>query len=170
MSIDNCDVSFSDLATKTLPIYMTELRRAMENPNSMADYCSEGRGVRSILTSLGRKKDFSGCYVLLRNNNPFYVGISRSVVRRLRQHGKGKSHFDASLAYQMASEKMPHKMSRVGAMANRDFRNAFDDARTLIRDSRVAFMEIGNPLELYLFEAYCAMELDTHEWNTFRTH
>jgi len=23
---------------------------------------------------------------------------------------------------------------------------------------------------LYLFEAYCAIELDTCKWNTFRTH
>jgi len=37
-----------------------------------------------------------------------------------------------------------------------------------------AFVEIANPLELYLFEAYCAMELstgsDTGAWNTFLTH
>ena len=39
-----------------------------------------------------------------------------------------------------------------------------------LRSLNVAFIEIGNPLELYLFEAYCAMELDTSEWNTFETH
>ena len=34
----------------------------------------------------------------------------------------------------------------------------------------VAFIEIENPLELYVFEAFAAMTLGTHEWNTFRTH
>jgi hypothetical protein len=30
--------------------------------------------------------------------------------------------------------------------------------------------EIANPLELYIFEAYAAMEFSTAHWNTFRTH
>jgi hypothetical protein len=34
----------------------------------------------------------------------------------------------------------------------------------------VAFIAIENDLEIYLFEAFCAMELDAWEWNTFRTH
>ena len=28
----------------------------------------------------------------------------------------------------------------------------------------------GVGLELYVFEAYAALSLRTHEWNTFRTH
>ena len=39
-----------------------------------------------------------------------------------------------------------------------------------MRGCAVAFVEIPNPLELYLFEAYCAIALDTSEWNTIRTH
>jgi hypothetical protein len=35
-------------------------------------------------------------------------------------------------------------------------------------------VKIDNPLELYLFEPYCALELDTRfeagGWNTFETH
>jgi hypothetical protein len=34
----------------------------------------------------------------------------------------------------------------------------------------VAVIEIENPVELYLFEIYYAMELDTVKWNTIRTH
>ena len=51
-----------------------------------------------------------------------------------------------------------------------EFRAAFNEAQALLRTCTVAFIEIPNPLEQYLFEAYCAMELDTAEWNTFRTH
>jgi hypothetical protein len=35
---------------------------------------------------------------------------------------------------------------------------------------RVACVVIRNPLELYIFEAYAAMALDTARWNTFETH
>ncbi len=34
----------------------------------------------------------------------------------------------------------------------------------------VAYVQIENSLELYVFEAYAAMTLNTHKWNTFRTH
>ena len=119
---------------------------------------------------LGRTEDFSGCYVLLRDGHPFYVGISRTLVQRLRQHLTGTSHFDASLAYRMATSETGHTMKRAEAMTDQTFRRAFDEAKSLLRSCGVAFVEISNPLELYLFEAYCAMELDTCQWNTFRTH
>ena len=41
------------------------------------------------------------------------------------------------------------------------FRTAFDQAKALLRDCSAAFIDIDNPLEFYLFEAFCAMELDT---------
>ena len=47
--------------------------------------------------------EFKGVYILgdLQNNKvvPVYVGISRTVFRRLRQHGWGKLHNECSLAY-----------------------------------------------------------------------
>ncbi|MBB6143635.1 hypothetical protein HNQ77_001584 [Silvibacterium bohemicum] len=138
----------------------------------MSLFCESGTGVGAILSNLRRSKDFSACYVLLEleSGTPFYVGISRSVIRRLRQHVKGENHFSASLAYRMANNKFPHKMTRDLAMADPEFRSEFDIARALLQRARVAFVEIDNPLELYLFEAYCAMELNTCEWNSFRTH
>ncbi len=50
------------------------------------------------------------------------------------------------------------------------FKAAFDSAQKYLRNMDVAFVEIENSLELYLFEAFAAIELCTHEWNTFRTH
>jgi hypothetical protein len=70
----------------------------------------------------------------------------------------------------MATDKTGHKMTRAEAMQDPAFHMAFEEARRLLADCTVAFIVIENPLELYLFEAYCAMELDTSEWNTFRTH
>jgi predicted GIY-YIG superfamily endonuclease len=168
--IDACPSTFAELAAVILPGYMVRLRAAMGEPRSLTEFCISGVGVKATLRRLGHTSDFSGCYVLMRDGKPFYVGISRGVVGRLRQHGTGKTHFDASLAYRMACEKVAHKMTRNEAMKNPAFRQAFHDAQRLLQGSSVAFIKISNPLELYLFEAYCAIELDTSEWNTFRTH
>jgi hypothetical protein len=158
------------MAANILPRNMARLRAAFAAPFPMSSFCKEGVGVKSILSELHRSSDFSGCYALLREGKPFYVGISRTVIQRLRQHVTGRSHYDASLAYQMATEKTGHKMKRADAMQEITVTTAFAQAKALLRDCSAAFIEIENPLELYLFEAYCAMELDTCEWNTFRTH
>ncbi|MDI6901536.1 MAG: hypothetical protein QMC79_07600, partial [Anaerosomatales bacterium] len=62
------------------------------------------------------------------------------------------------------------------ALAMRDliFRERFEESRAYVKSLHAAFVEIANPLELYLFEPYCAMQLDTGfeagGWNTFETH
>lgn len=170
MPIDACTSSFAEMATVVLPADMARLRTALSEPLAMSSFCVPGVGVKSILSRLRRSRDFSGCYVLLRDKKPFYVGISRTVIQRLRQHVTGNTHFDASLAYLMAAANTGHEMKRSDAMQDPLVRGAFEKAKALLRDCSVAFIEIENPLELYLFEAYCAMELDTCEWNTFRTH
>ena len=170
MPIDACTYNFEKLASEILPGEMAKLRAALAKPSPMSLFCRPGFGVESILRQLQVRADFSGCYVLLKDKKPFYVGISRTVVRRLRQHVTGDTHFNASLAYRMATNKTGHEMKRAEAMADAEFRKEFDQARELLQSCNVAFIEIDNSLELYLFEAYCAMELDTCEWNTFRTH
>jgi hypothetical protein len=86
------------MAAIILPGDMARLRAALAAPIPMSLFCKKGFGVKSILSCLQRSGDFSGCYVLLREGTPFYVGISRTVVQRLRQHVTGNTHFDASLA------------------------------------------------------------------------
>jgi predicted GIY-YIG superfamily endonuclease len=170
MPIDACTSTFAELAASVLPSFMVTMRAALERPHALGEFCTPGIGVKSILRYLGRSRDFSGCYVLLRELKPFYVGISRGVIARLRQHSTGSTEFNATLAYRMANEKVPHEKTRREAMQDSAFRAAFNEAQALLRGCKVAFIEIANPLELYLFEAYCAMALDTCEWNTFRTH
>lgn len=46
-------------------------------------------------------KDFKGLYVFLHNNKPFYVGISKAVIERIRQHVKGSSLASSTLAYKI---------------------------------------------------------------------
>ncbi len=170
MAIDECHYSFKDLAEQRLPILMREISFALCNTMQMSHFSENGVGKKSILNILKKKSDFQDCYVLIIENRPMYVGISRGVIHRLIQHVKGKTHFDASYAYRIASENYKHEMSREDAMNHENFKSYFIDAKKYIAKMSVAFIEISNDLELYLFEVYCSMELDTSPWNTFRTH
>ena len=126
--------------------------------------------MRRLLERFRKEVDFSGCYTLIDGDVPLYVGISKGVLNRLRQHVRGTTHFDASLAYRMACASHPHELSRSAAMRLENFLRHFGDAQQYLRTLKVAFIEIENPLELYLFEPYVAMELNTAVWNTFATH
>jgi hypothetical protein len=149
---------------------MRQLQLAMEKPLPASLFTIPDNGPVSIARSLVRKSDFSGCYVLIENSRPIYVGISRGVLGRIRQHFTGKTHFNASLAYAIAQRQRPTKGMRSHVMNAPEFKEAFASAQSKLRSMQVSFVQIENPLELYLFEAFAAIELSTHEWNTFRTH
>lgn len=172
MSIDGCGHSFADLAATILPAYMTQLKDAMQHPWPASVFAQPGQGVATTVKSLGLKGEFSGCYVLLDKGQPLYVGISRKVLGRIRQHmTREKESFSASLSYAMAKKR--HKSTaktRESVLAAPGFHDEFEKVRVYLRSLSVATVEIENPLELYVFEAYAAMELGTAEWNTFRTH
>lgn len=170
MAIDQYKHSFEHLVTTGIPAYYEELRKNIQTPLSLSEFAIEGVGVIGLTKRLGLPSDFQGCYVLIENTKPIYVGISRSVLQRLQQHVKGTTHFDASLAYRIASKNMPHNHTRTVAMENEAFKEQFDKAKNYIRNLNVAFVAIKNPLELYVFEPFCAIKLDTSEWNTFETH
>lgn len=170
MHIDDCVHTFQQLATVVLPAHMAVLRAALRSPYSASLFCKPGAGPAMIAKELGLQSDFSGCYVFVNQNQAIYVGISRKVLGRLRQHLTGSSHQTTSFVYALAQRAKPTKGRRSHAMAQAHFQQAFADAQTRLRTMAVAFVPIANPLELYLFEAYAAMELGTSDWNSFRTH
>lgn len=149
---------------------MERLKRELTQLRPLSLFAQVKVGPANIARQCKLAGDFSGCYVLVDGNTPIYVGISRKVLTRLRQHVRGRSHFDASFAYAIAQRHKPTTGSRSAAMATPKFLAAFDEAQKHLRCLSVAFIAIDNPLELYVFEAYAAMSLGTHEWNTFRTH
>ncbi len=167
--IDGCDRTFEELATSILPGRMEELRHALKAPHPLSEFAKPGVGPKTLLKRLGYREDFSGCYVLLAEA-PFYVGISRKVVARLRNHVKAKNHQDSSLVHAMAVKESGFTGRCEDADLDPAYMAAFREARSRLAECCVAFVEIQNPLELYLFEAYAAMALDTGEWNTFETH
>jgi len=80
------------------------------------------------------------------------------------------SHYSATLVYRMASEEYQHEMKRDQAMKDEQFRSVFFSTQEKLRNMDIAFVEIGNDLELYVFEVFASMKLNTETWNTFRTH
>ncbi len=170
MAIDKCKHSFKELSKTLLPGYMTEMQNRIASPISMSEFSKKGVGKATALKNLKLQKDFSGCYVLIESKHPMYVGISRSVISRLLQHAKGTTHYDASLAYRIANHGIQHYLSRTNVMKMDIFKQRFNKAKEKTSKMNVAYVNIDNDLEIYLFEAYCAMELDTKQWNTFATH
>jgi hypothetical protein len=170
MAIDKCEHNFSKLASEVLPRYLAKVRDKMKSPTPMSGFAQKGIGVRTLLQRQNLEDDFAGYYVFLEDSIPKYVGISRGVLGRLRQHVYGTTHFDASLAYRIAATRFRHDYTRSDAMLAPEFEPHFQWAQDYLRNLHVAFVEIDNPLELYIFEAYAAMELDTSLWNTFDTH
>ncbi len=168
--VDDCPYTFAELARDVLPGLMAELRQSIASARPMFDFAQRGVGVKTLLKDEGRKADFAGCYVMLDAGCPVYVGISRKVFTRLRQHVLADTHNSATLAYRMAASLTGHSMRRSEAMSDPEFRREFDQAREMIRRFHVAYIEVDNPLVLHVFEAYAALELGTGEWNTFVTH
>lgn len=170
MAVDGCPHDFAALASDVLPARMQQLRTRMAAPVHMSEFAIFGDGPKTIAKRHGFEGDVSGCYVLMESGRPVYVGISRHVFERLAQHVGHRNHLTATLAYRMAAADAPHGQSAATAMADPAFREVFDSRREYLLGLDVAVVEIPNPLELYVFEAYAAMELDTCDWNTFSTH
>ncbi len=94
---------------------------------------------------------------------PVYVGISRNIFRRLRQHVFGKTKLHASLCYKKAKA------------LHRDTDGPFDELPAiqfqqakLMNYAVMVFPEYSD-YDLYFMEVYLAGRLGT-KWNSFRTH
>src|SRR5713101_6657837 len=129
MPIDECKHTFLELATTVLPAHMGRLRDAMKRPVQASIFAEAKLGPKAIAKLLQILGDFSGCYVFLEAARPIYVGISRKVLARIRQHLCGKTHFDASLAYRMAKASMPTRLQRDEGMLDSSFKKVFDECQ-----------------------------------------
>ena len=112
MPIDNCVHNFEELANSVLPQHFARLEQAMHSPLDAERLVGFKSASREALSRVERSSDFPGCYVFLDAGKPVYVGISRSVIKRIVQHLNFDSHYSASLVYRMASEEYPHEMEK----------------------------------------------------------
>ena len=116
MAIDNCSHSFLTIAHDILPARMIEMYDSISNPLPMGQFLAKGDGVKRLLSRYGLNQDFPGCYVLIEDGKPLYVGISRQVFRRLLLHCRGETHYKATLAYTIVAKQMTLKQTRAAHM------------------------------------------------------
>lgn len=128
--------------------------------------------LREYTTKKGKTKvDFKGLYVFIHEKTPIYVGISKGVIGRIIQHVKGHSHNSSTLAYNIGLIRYEILKGEkyVGGRKEFDFKSDVTPAKDFLFKQKIAFLPIQNNEELYLFEIYCAMQLQC--WlNKFETH
>jgi GIY-YIG catalytic domain-containing protein len=115
---------------------------------------------------------------LLSEEHPIYVGQTRNLRRRLRQHGGMSSRENqASLAFNIARrEAADHHpsfnihLTRRALEADPAFAQLFGEARARVARMQVRYVEIDDPELRTVFEVYAAVAFGTAEHNSFETH
>lgn len=156
--------SFKDVVSRILPALLRRLAQAP--PIAVREiFARRTRGATRHLP--GR---IPGLYVFFERKRPFYVGISRHVRQRIRQHVAGKGHNDASLAYLLACGGKKAACARSKMMANKRFVRAFRKAQDRLRSMTLRVIPVRESIDRYLLEVYAAIELGTLRLNSFETH
>tara|TARA_R100000935_G_scaffold46551_1_gene70004 strand:+ start:12674 stop:13261 length:588 start_codon:yes stop_codon:yes gene_type:complete len=129
--------------------------------------------LKPLIPQLEQFEDFKGIYLFWLDDEPFYTGISRGVIKRIHQHIKGSNHFSSSLSYTMGRE-FHHEIlgiKHIGTRKELDFDKFSKPFKRILReDCQVSFLPIKGSTELYLFEVYVAVQLKLHYYNRFKTH
>jgi predicted GIY-YIG superfamily endonuclease len=142
---------------------MTKDNRIFEyldcTPNSTLYKTSKKQNEIKGLYVFGEINEFNGEVI------PKYIGISRTIVRRLKQHGWGINHNQASLAASKAMRKKTHHDKFRSTMTKETIRKQ----QEIIRNYKVVILPELNDYDMYFMEVYLAGLWKT-EWNSFRTH
>jgi len=115
------------------------------------------------------KNEVKGLYVFASesiegNWEPIYLGISRTVFRRLYQHVWGKKHNEATLAFIMAKQRLLHVEKRNTLLISELIKE-----QAFIKNLKLVIVPEENDYALYFMEVYMAGRLKS-KWNSFRTH
>lgn len=115
------------------------------------------------------QNELQGLYVFGELNedgkiNPVYVGISRTVFRRLYQHTWGTKHNETSLSYLKAK----HFNNFVGKRADLPL-ELLKIQQEKIKNYRLVVIPETNHYDLYFMEVYISGRLKT-KWNSYKTH
>lgn len=117
-----------------------------------------------------------GIYLFSEEDQPLYVGQTRKLRQRLRNHtdplGKNNAATFAFLVAKTEAEKAGVDMAQYRKALEEDqqFVAHFDAAKHRVSEMDVRWIELAGPIERSLFEIYAAMALDTMIFNSFETH
>jgi predicted GIY-YIG superfamily endonuclease len=120
-----------------------------------------------------------GIYVFYENGTAIYVGRSRNITQRIREHQQQSSDSevfafliakrDAEKAGMTLQYKNGKNMTRNELQKYPPFKQIFSDAKKRVAMMKVQVIGIDDPVEQTLFEVYAALELKT-KYNTWDTH
>jgi hypothetical protein len=117
-----------------------------------------------------------GVYLFSKGVNPIYVGQTRNLRSRLRQHTALSSRENqAALAWRIALKEAadaghPVVGTRKDLEADVEFAAHFREAKKRVADMDVRFVELDDPVTRTVFEVYAARALGTDEFNSWETH
>ncbi|GGW49891.1 hypothetical protein GCM10007383_37230 [Arenibacter certesii] len=131
------------------------------------------KSLTPLIPALKLSEDFKGIYLFWLNDEPFYTGISRGVIKRIHQHIKGSNHFSSSLSYTMGKEfhNEIEGIEHIGTRKELDFDKFSGPFKKILREEcQISMLPIKGSTQLYLFEVYVAVQLKLHYYNRFKTH
>lgn len=116
-------------------------------------------------------------YLFSEGNCHLYVGRTRRLRQRLRQHSTPSApHNQAVFAFKLARQITGRTRasyiragSRVELESNPEFADAFSKAKDRVRKMYLRFVEESDPLRQALLEIYVHIVLNT-QYNDFDTH
>lgn len=118
----------------------------------------------------------AGIYLFSEGPNPIYVGQSRNLHQRLRQHTATSSKENsAPFAFNLALREAEARGvdttgTRREVAARPEFAVIFRDARKRVAEMNVQVVEVDDPVTRTVFEVYAARILGTDEFNSWDTH
>lgn len=115
-----------------------------------------------------------GVYVFYEGGTPIYVGRSRRMRQRIREHGARSSrHESATFALKLlrheVGEPEGHASEYTRPQLQERYPVEYAARRERVRNMRFRVVEIENPVVQTVFETYAILALDTKEYNTFHT-
>jgi hypothetical protein len=117
-----------------------------------------------------------GIYLFSKGDEALYVGQTRNLRVRLRNHTNPLSRENqASFAFLVAKAEAEKtgvdvKQTRKVLEADEAFAKHFSEAKSGIAAMDVRFIELDGPIERTLFEIYASLALNTVLYNSFETH
>ena len=115
-----------------------------------------------------------GVYVFYEGNTPIYVGRSRRMRQRIREHGATSSrHESATFAFKLlrhqVGEPEGHASEYTRPQLQERYPVEYAAQRERVRNMRFRVVAIENPVVQTVFETYAILALDTRKYNTFHT-